>query len=138
MSWLNFIIIVLVGLVTCGCAGRFTNLDGTGPPSVSSALRTVVDDGVATGSPARAACQVARAQGAARVVLAVPVAPPGWEAGFAGEADDLVCVDTPEWFFAIGQFYADFAQVSDDEVIACLERAATPVPPRARQYGACG
>ena len=101
-------------------------------------VAVVVDDGIATGSTARAACQVARAQGAARVVLAVPVAPPGWEAGFAGEADDLVCVDTPEWFFAIGQFYADFAQVSDDEVIACLERAATPVPPRARQYGACG
>ena len=92
-------------------------------------VAVVVDDGIATGSTARAACQVARAQGAARVVLAVPVAPPGWEAGFGGEADELVCVDTPGWFFAIGQFYADFAQVSDDEVIACLERAATPVSP---------
>ncbi len=85
----------------------------------------VVDDGIATGSTARAACQVARAQGAARVVLAVPVAPPGWEAGFRGEADELVCVDTPAWFAAIGQFYADFSQTTDDEVIACLQRAAT-------------
>ncbi len=61
------------------------------------------------------------------MVLAVPVAPPGWEAGFSDEADELVCVDTPQWFNAIGQFYADFSQESDDEVIACLERAATPV-----------
>ena len=58
-------------------------------------VAVVVDDGIATGSTARAACQVARARGAARVVLAVPVAPPGWEAGFRGEADELVCVDTP-------------------------------------------
>ncbi len=53
----------------------------------------VVDDGIATGSTARAACQVARAHGAARVVLAVPVAPRGWEARIAAAADELVCVD---------------------------------------------
>ena len=53
----------------------------------------VVDDGIATGSTARAACQVARAHGAARVVLAVPVAPRGWEVRIAGAADELVCVD---------------------------------------------
>ena len=84
----------------------------------------VVDDGIATGSTARAACQVARAHGAARVVLAVPVAPRGWEAQIAGAADELVCVDTPRDFYAIGQFYADFSQTTDDEVIACLDRAA--------------
>jgi len=89
-------------------------------------VAVVVDDGIATGSTARAACQVARAHGAARVVLAVPVAPPGWEAAIAGAADELVCVDTPRGFFAIGQFYADFSQVADEEVIACLDRAATP------------
>jgi len=55
----------------------------------------VVDDGIATGSTARAACQVARAHGAARVVLAVPVAPRGWQARIAGAADELVCVHTP-------------------------------------------
>ena len=93
----------------------------------------VVDDGIATGATARAACQVARAHGAARVVLAVPVAPRGWEARIAGAADELVCVDTPVDFFAIGEFYADFSQVTDDEVIGCLERAAAPVsrPPTA-------
>jgi putative phosphoribosyl transferase len=92
-------------------------------------VAVVVDDGIATGSTARAACQIARAQGAARVVLAVPVAPPGWAAGFSGGADELVCVDIPPWFEAIGQFYGDFSQVSDDEVIACLERAAAPAAP---------
>ena len=91
-------------------------------------VAVVVDDGIATGSTARAACQIARAQGAARIVLAVPVAPPGWEAGFGGVADEPVCVATPAGFFAIGQFYGDFSQVSDDEVIACLEQAAVPVP----------
>ena len=87
-------------------------------------VAVVVDDGIATGSTARAACQIARAHGAARVVLAVPVAPPGWQARIGAEADELVCVDTPRGFFAIGQFYARFPPVSDDEVIACLERAA--------------
>ena len=89
-------------------------------------VAVVVDDGIATGSTARAACQIARAQGAARVVLAVPVAPPGWQARISTDADELVCVDTPSGFFAIGQFYARFPQVSDEEVIGCLERAATP------------
>ena len=88
----------------------------------------VVDDGIATGSTARAACQVARAHGAARVVLAVPVAPPDWPARIAGDADEMVCVDTPEPFFAIGQFYADFSQTTDEEVVACLERAAHRPP----------
>jgi len=87
----------------------------------------VVDDGIATGSTARAACQVARAQGAARVVLAVPVAPPGWQVRLGDVADELICVATPQSFFAIGQFYADFAQTTDDEVTDCLEHAALPV-----------
>ena len=89
----------------------------------------VVDDGIATGSTARAACQIARALGAAQVVLAVPVAPPGWQARIGADADELVCVSTPRGFCAIGQFYASFPQVSDDEVIACLERAAVPPSP---------
>ena len=84
----------------------------------------MVDDGIATGSTARAACQIARAHGAARVVLAVPVAPAGWEARFGADADEFVCVDRPFDFFGIGQFYADFSQTSDDAVIACLRGAA--------------
>jgi putative phosphoribosyl transferase len=87
----------------------------------------VVDDGIATGSTARAACEVARAEGATRVVLAVPVAPPDWTARLAGVADEFVCVDMPEPFFGVGQFYADFTQTTDDEVIACLNGTAVPV-----------
>ena len=97
-----------------------------GRPMVPLDGRTVVvvDDGIATGSTARAACHVARAHGATRVVLAVPVAPPGWTTRFAGDADELVCVATPEPFFAIGQWYRDFSQTTDDEVVASLDRAA--------------
>jgi putative phosphoribosyl transferase len=89
-------------------------------------IAVVVDDGIATGSTARAACQIARAHGAARVVLAVPVAPEGWEPRIGTDADEFVCVDTPFDFFGIGQFYDDFAQTSDDAVIACLRGATTP------------
>ena len=92
----------------------------------------VVDDGIATGSTARAACQVARAQGAARVVLAVPVAPWDWAARVGNDADETIGLHTPEQFYAIGQFYADFSQVSDDEVVEYLERAGVePARPTA-------
>jgi putative phosphoribosyl transferase len=84
----------------------------------------VVDDGVATGSTARAACQVARAQGATRVVLAVPVAPRGWAKQLTDAADELVCVNTPFGFEAVGQWYRNFAQTTDQEVIDCLDTAA--------------
>ncbi len=94
----------------------------------------IVDDGIATGSTARAACQVARAAGASRVVLAVPVAPAGTAEALAGIADEFVCLEMPADFVAVGQFYRNFAQVSDEEVIACLQRAvrsgaAVPVDP---------
>ena len=102
--------------------------DGRPRLPLEGKVAVVVDDGIATGATARAACQIARAHGAARVVLAVPVAPPGWRAGFGGVADELVCENTPEAFFAIGQFYSDFSQVRDEEVEACLGRAATPAP----------
>lgn len=86
-------------------------------------VAVVVDDGIATGSTARAACQVAHAQGASRVVLAVPVAPAGWIEQMAGAADEYVCLHTPEPFVAVGNFYTDFTQTSDDEVVACLRRS---------------
>lgn len=91
---------------------------------LSGRIAVVVDDGIATGSTARAACQIARAYGAARVVLAVPVAPPGWEARIGPDADELVCAETPADFYAIGAFYADFSQLTDDDVITCLDQAA--------------
>ncbi|HYB39515.1 MAG TPA: phosphoribosyltransferase [Mycobacterium sp.] len=86
-------------------------------------VAVIVDDGVATGATAKAACQVARAQGAARVVLAVPIGAADIVARFTGYADEVVCLHTPEFFFAVGQGYRNFAQTSDDEVIALLDRA---------------
>ncbi|MDH4277831.1 MAG: phosphoribosyltransferase [Acidimicrobiia bacterium] len=84
----------------------------------------VVDDGVATGSTAKAACQVARQEGASRVILGVPVAPVDWTRRLVGVADELIALDTPEYFFGIGQFYRDFSATSDEEVIACLDLAS--------------
>ena len=80
----------------------------------------VVDDGVATGGTAAAALRWVRARGAARVVLAVPVAPPEAVARLAEEADRVVCLETPEPFHAVGQWYRRFPQVSDQEVVRLL------------------
>jgi putative phosphoribosyl transferase len=86
-------------------------------------IALLVDDGIATGSSARAACLVARAQGAARVVLAVPVAPFGWIRGLHDVADELIALITPRQLQAIGMWYSDFSQSSDAEVIVCLRSA---------------
>jgi putative phosphoribosyl transferase len=83
----------------------------------------IVDDGLATGSTARAAIQVARAHGASWVVLAVPVAPHETLAELAPVADDIVCVASPRPFVAIGQWYDDFRQTSDAEVSRLLAEA---------------
>jgi putative phosphoribosyl transferase len=97
---------------------------GRAPVPLVGRTVVVVDDGIATGSSARAACRVARARGAARVVLAVPVAPRRWREVLAAVADELVCVEVPEPFLAVGHAYDDFSQTSDDEVEACLARCA--------------
>ena len=83
----------------------------------------VVDDGLATGASAKAACEVARASGAAGVVLAVPVAPADWTGRLAGVADRLVAVAAPREFGAVGQFYDDFGEVSDADVVEALDSA---------------
>lgn len=84
----------------------------------------IVDDGVATGATARAACRVARAMGAEAVVLAVPVGPPQVEDRFRDEVDEMVCPEQPDVFYAVGQFYRDFSQTTDDEVTTLLHRRA--------------
>jgi putative phosphoribosyl transferase len=91
---------------------------------VTGRTAVVVDDGIATGSTALVACQVARESGADRVVLAVPVGPPGCEEKFRGQVDEFVCLRCPDGFFAIGQFYDDFAPTSDEEVVELLARRA--------------
>lgn len=80
----------------------------------------IVDDGVATGSTARAACRLARAEGADRVVLAVPAAPGDWTERLGGEADELVAVEAADPFVAVGLFYGDFTPPSDDDIVALL------------------
>lgn len=90
----------------------------------------IVDDGIATGATALAACAVARAQGAAHVVLAVPVAPPSAAARLRDEADELVCLSAPAGFSAVGEWYRDFDQTPDEEVVTLLARAARHSGPR--------
>ncbi len=92
-------------------------------------VAVIVDDGIATGSTARAACHVARAHGADRVVLAVPVAAPDSVRALAGDADEIVCVEQPTWLQSVGQWYDDFTQVDDREVVDLLERAHRLHPP---------
>ncbi len=81
----------------------------------------VVDDGLATGATMIAALHGLRQQKPARLVCAVPVAPPDTLEKVRALADEAVCLETPEWFQAVGQFYQDFQQVEDEEVIALLK-----------------
>ncbi|MFD6112189.1 phosphoribosyltransferase family protein [Streptomyces yangpuensis] len=108
-------------------------------PRVALDGRTVivVDDGIATGATAAAACQVVRAQGAARVVLAVPVAPPDAVARLREETDEVVCLSAPRAFLAVGEWYRDFSQTSDEEVVSLLAQAAAGRRP-ARAVGSVG
>ena len=97
---------------------------GREPLSVEGKVALVVDDGVATGGTAAAAVRWAKRKGAARVVLAVPVAPPDTVQRLGAEADQVVALATPEPFFAVGQWYTDFPQASDDEVVRLLAERA--------------
>jgi putative phosphoribosyl transferase len=94
-----------------------------GSPRLGVAGRTVVvvDDGVATGTTVRAALQSLRRSAAARLVLAVPVAPAETVAELSSLVDDVVCLSQPEFFGSVGAYYDDFRQVDDDEVVAVLE-----------------
>jgi putative phosphoribosyl transferase len=98
---------------------------------VTDRIAVVVDDGIATGSTARAACQVARALGAGRVILAVPVAPRTVVADLSREVE-VVCVETPEDLRAIGEWYQDFRQTPDEEVVTLLRLAGHPAVGAAR------
>jgi putative phosphoribosyl transferase len=97
---------------------------GRAAAPVGGRTAVVVDDGVATGATAVAALRWARAAGAARVVFAAPVGPPAARARLAPECDEVVLLREPEAFFAVGEWYGDFRQVSDDEVVAVLREVA--------------
>lgn len=95
---------------------------------VAGRTAVVVDDGLATGATAEAACRVVRGQGAARVVLAVPVGPVHSIARLRRVADEVVCPQTPQVLGSVGAWYRNFAQTSDAEVTALLAEAARPAP----------
>ncbi|MFE1317964.1 phosphoribosyltransferase family protein [Kitasatospora phosalacinea] len=107
---------------------------GRAPVPLAGRTVLVVDDGVATGSSALAACRIVRARGAARVVLAVPVAPHDWAQRLGGAADAYVAVHAPEGFRSVGEFYRDFRQTTDAEVLAALERPGAPGAPGTAGY----
>jgi putative phosphoribosyl transferase len=96
---------------------------GRPPVQLRGKVAVIVDDGVATGGTAAAALRWARAEGATRVVLAIPVAPREAVSKLSKEADEVVCLATPEPFFAVGQWYERFSQTSDEEVVELLEQA---------------
>lgn len=104
-------------------------LGGRARAPLAGRVVIVVDDGIATGATMRAALRAIRQRGPSKLVLAVPVAPLDALAELRPEVDDLVCLDTPEPFDAIGYFYRDFSQVGDEEVIAILARFPTGAPP---------
>ena len=97
---------------------------GAEPPLPLEGMTAVlVDDGLATGASMRAAIRAARTRGAACVVVAVPVAPPDTCEALRAEADQVVCLETPDPFLAVGYWYEDFGQVSDDDVRRLLDVA---------------
>ncbi len=102
-----------------------------GRPRIDVKGRTaiVVDDGIATGATVRVALQSVRKGLPARLVLAVPVAPPETIEALESEADEVICLEAPILFFAIGQFYRNFEQLSDQEVVDWLKRAEEITPP---------
>lgn len=105
---------------------------GRALPSLKGQTVILVDDGIATGATFFASLGALLKAEAARTVAAVPVAPPRVLAELKMLVDEVVVLHTSEWFFGIGQFYEQFPQVMDDEVIACLEMVHTTVPRKER------
>jgi putative phosphoribosyl transferase len=96
--------------------------EGRAPVSLIGRLAIIVDDGIATGSTALAACDVARALGADKVMLAVPVGSREAVSALSNKADEVVSLEIPDEFYAVGQWYEDFSPVSDEEVIQFLRK----------------
>jgi putative phosphoribosyl transferase len=111
---------------------------GSPPLQLRGRTVIVVDDGIATGASIRAALRAVRRAAPERLVLAVPVAPPDTVASLRSEVDDLVCLHSPEDFAAVGQFYDDFSQTTDDDVIRLLNAARRSAPSAAADAAAPG
>ncbi|MCV2863170.1 phosphoribosyltransferase [Albidovulum sediminicola] len=110
-------------------AGRRRRYLGDRPVAgLTGATAIVVDDGIATGATLRAALAALRERSPARIVLAVPVAPREARADFEGTADEIVILEEPASFYAVGAHYRAFPQTSDEEVIAALAAGRAPEP----------
>jgi predicted phosphoribosyltransferase len=105
--------------------------DGRPPIEIRGRTVILVDDGLATGSSMRVAVLALRKKNPAQIIVAVPVAAPATCAEFESEVDQVICAVTPEPFWAVGQWYTDFSQTSDEEVRDLLRRAASLPVPRA-------
>jgi putative phosphoribosyl transferase len=99
------------------------------PPDIAGRTVIIVDDGLATGATMRVAVAALRQEHPAQIVVAVPIAPPETCETLRREADDVVCAVTPEPFYAVGLWYADFRETTDDEVRDLLERARSELAP---------
>jgi predicted phosphoribosyltransferase len=102
---------------------RTTYRQGRPPVEVAGRVVIVVDDGIATGATTRVALRALRRRKPSRLVLAVPVAPPDSLSGLRIEADEIVCLETPEDMGAVGLYYRDFRQTTDQEVTDLLARS---------------
>jgi predicted phosphoribosyltransferase len=99
-------------------------------PQLAGKVCILIDDGLATGASMRAAAQALRGERPAKIVVAVPVAARETCEAFRSIVDEVVCAMTPEYFQAVGRWYEDFSQTSDEEVRRLLEEAARPHPAR--------
>src|SRR5213596_3847715 len=104
--------------------------EGRPSPELRDRIVILVDDGLATGATMRAAVKALRQQGAAKIVVAVPVGPPDTCEELAQEADEAICLSTPPFFQAVGQYYEDFSQTNDDDVRELLSQAAQDMSER--------
>src|SRR6266581_4313696 len=104
--------------------------EGRPAPDLRDRIVILVDDGLATGATMRAAVKALRQRGAAKIVVAVPVGPPDTCREIEQEADETICLSTPPFFQAVGQYYEDFSQTSDEDVRELLSQAAQDIPER--------
>ena len=106
--------------------------EGHPPPELRGRIVILVDDGLATGATMRAAVKALRQRGVAKIVVAVPVGPPDTCRELEQEADETICLSTPQYFQAVGQYYEDFSQTSDEDVRELLSQATPDMSERNR------